>query len=841
LPPDPGERTSLEFSVEGMHCSSCGILVDEAVEELDGVISSNTKVRRGRTVVEVEPARVSEARVEAAISKLGFVARPLSTNNEEGQVAVDSLNETEVPGTQNAGTLEQMDLAVEGMTCASCAARVQKVISRQPGVDQAYVNLGTGQATVSFDPASFSLDKLQAAVAKSGYGLKPLDQSLDPEEDQAQDQRMWLRRVFLSWPLSLAVLYLGLFQMHSPGGRWGAFALTIPVQFYAGWPFLKTAWQRTLRLSANMDSLIALGTLAAFFYSTYELFAGGDLYFDTAALIIAFLLLGRYFEARAKGRASNALRKLLELGAKQARIVVDGEEQMVPIEQVRVQDLVRVRPGEKIPVDGQVEAGYSAVDESMLTGESVPVEKSVGAKVAGATINTNGVLTIRATAVGSDTALAQIVRLVGEAQGSKAPVQRLADRISAIFVPIVLAVAVLAFGGWWLAAGDPRQGLVSAVTVLIIACPCALGLATPTAIMVGTGRGAEMGVLIKGGEVLEGSKKVQTIVFDKTGTLTKGQMSLTDVRRLADQDQNELLLLAASVEASSEHPVASAIVAGAIKAGQTPAQAADFNSFAGHGVRATVLGHMVYVGRRKLMADNGVALGEELERQAVQLESAGRTAVLVGWDGRVRGVLAVADTLKDESIQVVARLKELGLKPVMITGDNQRTARSIGGQVGIERVLAEVLPEDKVSEVRRLQEAGEIVAMVGDGINDAPALVQADLGIAIGTGTDVAIESSDITLMSGDLNGVVTALELSRRTFRVILQNLGWAFGYNIAAIPLAALGLLNPVIAGATMAFSSVSVVTNSLRLRRFGKGSRTEQVPAPTPDPIGAEVADV
>lgn len=718
---------------------------------------------------------------------------------------------------------EHMELAVEGMTCGSCAARVQKVLSRQPGVKAANVNLATHQATVLYHPMSVTLDELQSAVAKIGYGIKPLDAGETESEDiHTQDQRLWLRRVWLSWPLALMVLYLGLFHMHSDRGRWGAFVFTVPVQFWAGWPFLRTAWERALKFTANMDSLIALGTLAAFIYSTYELFAGGDLYFDTAALIIAFLVLGRFFEARAKGRASTALKKLLELGSKEARLVRDGQEHMIPIEQVKAGDIVRVRPGEKIPVDGEVVFGFSAVDESMLTGESVPVEKSSGDEVAGATINTNGVLTIKATAVGSETALAQIVRLVAEAQGSKAPVQRLADRISAIFVPAVVVVALATLVGWWILGGDPRQGLISAVAVLIIACPCALGLATPTAIMAGTGRGAEMGVLIKGGEVLEGSKRVKTIVFDKTGTLTKGKMELTDVVTAEGMDRPELLRLAGAVESSSEHPLAAAIVSAALADGIDLPEPSTFTSLAGHGVIATVDGVEALVGRRKLMKDKGVVGTEDLEQAAVELEEKGRTAVFTASGGQLRGVIGVADTLKDEAPAVVARLTRLGLDVVMITGDNARTAAAIASEVGIDRVLAEVLPQDKVSEVRRLQESGEIVAMVGDGINDAPALVQADLGIAIGTGTDVAIESSDITLMSGDLEGVVVALELSRRTFRLILQNLVWAFGYNTAAIPLAALGLLNPVIAGATMAFSSVSVVTNSLRLRRFGKGRR-------------------
>ncbi len=492
---------------------------------------------------------------------------------------------------------------------------------------------------------------------------------------------------------------------------------------------------------------------------------------------------------------------------------------MIPVEQVVVGDHLRIRPGEKIPTDGRVIAGASAVDESMLTGESVPVEKFPGSMVAGATVNASGVLTVEATAVGADTALAQIVKLVEDAQASKAPVQRLVDRISAVFVPVVLAIASLTFVAWATLGGDPVKGVVAAVAVLIIACPCALGLATPTAIMVGTGRGAELGVLIKSVEILERTRKITTIVFDKTGTLTKGHMALTDVEIAPGEDEAELVRRSGAVEADSEHPIGQALAAGARqRVGDLPGAAA-FEAVAGHGVRADVEGATVWVGRRKLMAEGGLVLGEALEEAAVRLEREGKTAVFSGWDGEVRGVLAVADTLKDEAPAVVAKLHGLGLQVAMITGDNSRTAEAIAAQVGIDRVLAEVLPQDKVSEVARLQAEGQTVAMVGDGVNDAPALVKADLGVAIGTGTDVAIESSDITLMRGDLEGVVTAIQLSRRTYRTILQNLGWAFGYNVAAVPLAALGLLNPIIAGAAMAFSSVSVVTNALRLRRFGK----------------------
>jgi len=484
---------------------------------------------------------------------------------------------------------------------------------------------------------------------------------------------------------------------------------------------------------------------------------------------------------------------------------------------VKVGDLLRVRPGEKIPVDAEVVDGRSAVDESMLTGESVPVDKKPGDRVAGATINAQGALTLRATAVGADTALAQIVRLVEEAQGTKAPVQRLADRISGVFVPFVLALALATFAGWWLVAGDANGGLVAAVAVLIIACPCALGLATPTAIMVGTGRGAAMGVLIKGGEVLERSKRVDTVVFDKTGTLTRGEMSLTDVVPADGEDADALLRRAAAAEATSEHPVGRAVVDGARERLEPLPSAEEFTSVAGHGVRASVDGVVVHVGRRKLMDEAALTGCTALDEEAERLEGEGKTAIFLGWEGRVRGVLAVADTMKEDAPAAVADLRSMGIEVVMITGDNRRTASAIAEKVGIERVLAEVLPADKVSEVRRLQDEGRVVAMVGDGINDAPALVQADLGIAIGTGTDVAIESSDITLLSGDLSGVATAIRLSRRTFRTILQNLGWAFGYNLAALPLAVAGALNPIIAGAAMAFSSVSVVSNSLRLYRF------------------------
>ena len=719
---------------------------------------------------------------------------------------------------------------VRGMTCAACAARVQKVLSRQEGVHLASVNLASERATVAFDPDQTSIDALVAAVERSGYGLAPAppqaaDDVLEAAEEESATQAAWLRRVLVAWPLGLVVFWLSMFEMHEPWARWGAFALTVPIQFWAAWPFLQQAAVRARILQANMDTLIALGTLAAFFFSAYQVaftHEHTDHYFDSAALIIAFLLLGRYLEARAKGRASRAIRALLELGAKEATVLVAGEERRVPIGAVRVGDLVRVRPGEKVPVDGEVVDGASAVDESMLTGESVPVDKAAGDTVAGATINVNGVLTVRATAVGADTALAQIVRLVEEAQGTQAPVQRLADRVAAVFVPAILALALLTLAVWAL-AGHGGKGLVAAVAVLIIACPCALGLATPTALMVGTGRGASLGILIKGGDVLERSKQVDTVVFDKTGTLTTGRMSLTDVVAGPGAPEGDVLSRAAAVEDASEHPVGRAIVEGARGDDLPVPRATDFTAVPGHGVRASVDGTVVHVGRHRLLEESGLHVPEKLERAVERLEGRGRTAVLVGWDGSARGVLGVADTLKEGARAAVAELRGMGIEVAMITGDNRRTAAAIAHQVGIEQVLAEVLPADKVGEVRRLQEQGRVVAMVGDGINDAPALVQADLGLAIGTGTDVAIESSDITLLSSDLDGVATAVRLSRRTFRTILQNLGWAFGYNVAAVPLAMAGKLNPIIAGAAMAFSSVSVVTNSLRLYRFRRNERS------------------
>ncbi len=708
----------------------------------------------------------------------------------------------------------ELHLDVTGMTCGSCVSRVEKTLKKQRGVLDARVNLATAECTVRLGEDAAAFDELQAAVRDRGYDIAPhRDRALD--DPQAIELRGWLRRVELAWPLAVAVLVVSLGWMHEPWARWTAFLLAIPVQFVAGWPFLRGAASRARRLSADMDTLIAVGTLTAFGYSVVLLAdAAADMYFDTAALIMAFLLLGKYLEARARGRASQAIRRLLELTPREAHVVRGEREFLMLVDQVQAGDLLRVRPGEQIPADGVVEDGVSAVDESMVTGESIPVEKAAGDPVIGGTLNADGTLLVRATRVGADTALAQIVRLVDEAQSSKAPIQRLADRIAGVFVPVVIAIALGTLAVWGLVVGDLSQGIVSAVAVLIVACPCAMGLATPAAIMVGTGRGAQLGVVIRGGGVLERSRRIDTVLFDKTGTLTEGRMRVVDV-----VGDDRTLQLAAAAERASEHPIARAVVEEAERRHVDVPAATGFRAVAGLGVQAVVDGEHVLVGRARFLADAGVQVPGWLEDAAAGLEAKGATVFWVAVGDKAAGILAVADGLKETARAAMDQLHGLGVQVAMMTGDNRRTAEAIGHEAGIDRVLAQVMPEDKVSEIRRLQSEGLSVAMVGDGVNDGPALAQADLGIAIGTGTDVAIEASDITLMRGDPQGVVTAIRLARRTFRTIVENLGWAFGYNLVLIPLAALGLLNPVLAGVAMAFSSVSVVSNSLRLRRFAE----------------------
>jgi Cu+-exporting ATPase len=782
---------------------------------------------------------------------------------------------------------ERCDLPIEGMSCAGCASRIEKRLGKTPGVGSAHVNFATKVATVRYDPSQTTPEALGRAVEDLGYRAVVPERGSKAEHGYARHEhsagggdrishghdehaahmdvgegeaRELLRKTVVGAVLSVPVLVIAMSHgsiewMNVPWINWLQLALTTPVMFWCGARFFRSALKGARHLSANMDTLVALGTGAAYLYSlaatVWPAFfasatraaAPGDahgehavaamggmvmvpVYYEAAAVIIVLILLGKYLEARATSRTSAAIRRLIGMQPATARVIRGGVETEVRVETVVVGDTVLIRPGEKIPVDGRVESGASAVDESMLTGESVPVEKETGSEVFGATLNTTGALRVVATKVGRDTALQQIVRLVQEAQGSKAPIARLVDRISGIFVPIVIAIAIGTFVVWWFASPMESRlsmALVTAVSVLVIACPCALGLATPTAIMVGTGRGAERGILIKGGEALETAHKLSTIVLDKTGTITEGKPALTDAVPGAGFTEEELLRFAASAERTSEHPLAAAIVRGAIARGLAPVDPTGFRAIVGHGVEATVEGRSVLVGKASLLSERGILV--TLAERAGELAAAGKTPMFVAVDGREAGIVVVADRVKPESRDAVARMHGIGLRVVMMTGDNRRTAETVAAQVSVDEVFAEVLPKDKAEKVRELQERGEVVGMVGDGINDAPALAQANVGMAIGTGTDVAIESSDITLIRGDLRSVPEAIALSHATMRTIKQNLFWAFIYNVLGIPVAAgvlypfTGwLLSPIIASAAMAFSSVSVVLNSLRLRRRG-----------------------
>jgi P-type Cu+ transporter len=739
-----------------------------------------------------------------------------------------------------------VQLEIGGMTCASCAARVEKRLNRLDGVT-ATVNYATEKATVDA-PAGVSADDLIAEIEAAGYTARlpraPAAAARHGADDEAtppDPSRQLRNRLIASAVLAVPVVALAMVPaLQFDAWQWMSLTLAAPVITWGAWPFHRAAWANLRHGTATMDTLISVGTLAAFGWSLYALFLGdaGDpsmrhgfsltpergvgssqIYLEVAAGVTVFILAGRYFEARARRRSGAALRALVELGAKEVAVLRNGQEQRIPVEQLAVGDYFVVRPGEKVATDGTVVEGASAIDASLLTGEPVPVEVVPGDPVTGATVNAGGRLVVRTTRVGSDTALAQIARLVEEAQSGKAQVQRLADRVSAIFVPVVITLAAATLGFWLTAAAtdSATTAFTAAVAVLIIACPCALGLATPTALMVGTGRGAQLGILIKGPEVLESTRRIDTVVLDKTGTVTTGHMALVDVATVAGVSAEQALFLAGSLEDASEHPIARAVATGARDRGVHLASVEAFASADGLGVQGVVDGHAVVAGRERFLDDWALHLTDELRAARDAAEAEGRTPVFVGWDGAARAVLVVSDTVKDTSADAVAGLSRLGLRPILLTGDNERAARVVAAEVGIDEVVAEVLPADKVDVVRRLQGEGRVVAMVGDGVNDAAALAQADLGLAIGTGTDVAIEASDLTLVRGDLRAAVDAIRLSRRTLATIKGNLFWAFAYNVAALPVAAAGLLNPMLAGAAMAFSSVFVVSNSLRLRRF------------------------
>lgn len=810
------------YKINGMTCAACAKTVERTVKKLDGTIEANVNIATDKLALTYDDSKLKPEDIMSAISKAGYEA-----------VAEKKTKGVTIP--------------IRGMTCAACAKAIERTVGKLGGIESVSVNLATEKANIHYNPDMLRLSEIKQAIAKAGYKALEVENKSNVDEDRLRKEKeirtLWTKFIvsavfavpllyiamgaMLGWPIPKALdpmnypLLYALVEI----------ALTIPVVI-AGHRFYTVGFKAILHRSPNMDSLIAMGTSAAVLYSlysTYRISIGDfiyveDLYFETAGVIITLILLGKSLEAVSKGRTSEAIKKLMGLAPKTAIIIQDGKEIEIPIEEVEVNDIIVVKPGAKIPVDGEVAEGLTAIDESMLTGESIPVEKKPGDKVFAASINKTGSIRFKATKVGSDTALAQIIKLVEDAQGSKAPIAQMADIVSGYFVPIVFAIATLSALAWYFIGGEtPVFSLTIFIAVLVIACPCALGLATPTAIMVGTGKGAEYGVLIKGGEALESTHKIKTIVFDKTGTITEGRPEVTDIVTTGIIDRNKLLQIAASAEKGSEHPLGEAIVRGAEKEGLETLKVDSFNAIPGYGIEVLIEGMNILLGNKKLMTERNISLAGLVE-ESDRLASEGKTPMYAAIDNQAAGIIAVADVVKESSAKAIRKLHDMGIEVAMITGDNQKTADAIARQVGIDRVLAEVLPQDKANEVKKLQAEGKKVAMVGDGINDAPALAQADIGIAIGSGTDVAMESADIVLMRSDLMDVPTAIQLSKSTIRNIKQNLFWAFGYNVAGIPVAA-GLLhlfggprlNPILAAAAMSLSSVSVLTNALRLKGF------------------------
>lgn len=785
------KKQEVTLPIEGMTCAACSNRIEKVLNKMDGV-EAQVNLTTERATVHYDEDKLSLSDISERIDKLGYQVRPAHA-----------------------------EFDITGMTCAACSNRIEKVLNKQPAIQNATVNLSTEVATVDYYPGNMDESDIIERIKKLGYDatLKSEEQSDRKENELRRKKYKLILAAVLSLPLLLTML-THLFGIHLPHifmNPWFQFAFAFPVQFIIGWQFYTGAYKSLRSGSANMDVLVALGTSAAFFYSLYEsikwmrgLTNDPHLYFETSAVLITLILFGKYLEARAKSQTTNALSSLLNLQAKDARVMRDGKEQLVSIDALQVGDHIIVKPGEKVPVDGVIIKGNSSVDESMLTGESIPVEKHMGDKVIGATMNKNGSFTMEATKVGKDTALQSIVKIVESAQGSKAPIQRMADVISGYFVPIVVGIAILTFIVWMLFVKQGFEAsLVAAISVLVIACPCALGLATPTSIMVGTGRAAEQGILFKGGEHLERTHEIDTIVLDKTGTITKGEPEVTDFTG----DDRALQYLASS-EQSSEHPLASAIVKYAEAQAVSLEEVSHFEAVPGHGIRTQIDNEDIYVGNRKLMQQYNIEI-ETFEPNMQLFEAQGKTAMMIAYEGKVQGIVAVQDTVKPSAKDAIDELKAMGIEVIMLTGDNTRTAQAIASEVGIAEVIAEVLPEDKAEKVKALQAQGRKVAMVGDGVNDAPALALSDIGIAIGTGTEVAIEAADVTILGGELTLIPEAIKLSHATIRNVKQNLGFAFGYNVIGIPFAALGLLAPWIAGLAMALSSVSVVSNALRLK--------------------------